>query len=105
MELYDKIINPHLLIRRVSISANNIIDESEIKNVSNNQQLDLFTDYEKVVEQESRDEIALSKEKNLQHTILSLKKKYGKNAILKGMNFQEGATMRDRNEQVGGHRK
>jgi len=105
MELYDKIINPHLLIRRVSISANNIIDESEIKNVSNNQQLDLFTDYEKVVEQESRDEIALSKEKNLQHTILNLKKKYGKNAILKGMNFQEGATMRDRNEQVGGHRK
>ena len=104
MEIFERTVNPDLLIRRVSISANHVIEEKEAKKTVRNEQMDLFTDYSAVAQQEKKDEKRLEKEKNLQHAILGLKKKYGKNAVLKGMNFQDGATMKDRNGQIGGHK-
>ena len=68
------------------------------------EQLDLFTDYNAVKKQQEKESEELEREKKLQHAMLEIKKKYGKNAILKGMNLQEGATARDKNNQIGGHR-
>ena len=104
MDLYDRIINDNLLVRRVTITANNVISETSAKNIVINEQIDLFTDVNKMLEAEKQDNAQLEKEKNLQQAILSIKKKYGKNAVLKGMNFQDGATMMDRNGQIGGHK-
>ena len=86
------------------MSANNVIREEDAKKIVINEQIDFFTDMNQVIESEKQDAIELEKEKNLQQTILELKKKYGKNAVLKGMNFKEGATMIDRNGQIGGHK-
>ena len=104
MDLYDRIINPDLLVRRVSISANNVISESDAKKIVMTEQLDLFSDINNTLSAEEVEEEILEKEKNLQKAILEIKKKYGKNAVLKGMNFKEGATMIDRNGQIGGHK-
>ena len=78
--------------------------ETSAKNIVINEQIDLFTDVNKMLENEKQDNEQLEKEKNLQQAILNIKKKYGKNAVLKGMNFQDGATMMDRNGQIGGHK-
>ena len=101
LKLFDRIINPNLLVRRVNISFNHILYEYQVTNQLHYEQLDLFTNYndEKQVDQEF-----LDKEKNLQKAILSIKKKYGKSSVLKGMNLQEGATTKDRNNQIGGHK-
>ena len=104
MDLYDRIINPDLLVRRVTIAANNVISEGAAKKIVINEQIDLFTDVDKMLKDEAAENAEQEKEKNLQQAILSLKKKYGKNAVLKGMNFKEGATMIDRNGQIGGHK-
>lgn len=104
MEIFERTVNPNLLIRRVSMSANHIIDEKQAGQIVNTRQMDLFTDYSRLQQQEEQENRRLEKEKNLQQAILGLKKKYGKNAVLKGMNFTEGATMRDRNGQIGGHK-
>ncbi len=88
LELFDEIINPDITVRRVTISANNLKKASD-----NYQQLDIFTD---VKEQEQ--------EKNLQKALLEIQEKYGKNAILKGTNYLDGATTRERNSQIGGHK-
>lgn len=114
---FDKTTNPNLLIRRLNLSANHVVDESKVVKVKEFQQLSLFDDYhitteEKVSEsqeneQEEKDRLTktqLEKEKKLQHAMLDIKKKYGKNAILKGMNFEEGATAKDRNKMIGGHK-
>ena len=97
IELYDKTTNPALLVRRLNIVANHVIMETEMPMM---EQLDLFTDYQTM---QKRKEV-LKKEKSRQQTILAIKKKYGKNAILKGMNLEEGATATQRNEQIGGHK-
>lgn len=99
MELYDQIVDKSLLVRRITIAVCKLQRE---KDVTNNQveQLDLFTDYEKKNKQEEN----LQKEKKMQEAVLSIKKKYGKNAILKGMNLEEGATAKERNSQIGGHK-
>ncbi len=102
--LFDKIVNPTLLVRRVNIVANHIVDEKTVKNQATFEQLELFTDYEVKKIEEEEEAIALEKEKKLQHAMLDIKKKYGKNAILKGMNLQEGATTQARNKQIGGHK-
>lgn len=100
MKLYDRIINKQLLTRRITITANNVINEEQAEKDSSIEQLDLFTNYEeKAVKHENE-----MKERNLQRSILDIKKKYGKNAILKGMNFEDGGTTIERNEQVGGHK-
>ena len=104
MDLYDRIINPDLLVRRVSITANNVISENDAKKIVMTEQLDLFSDISKTISAEKAEEEMLEKEKNLQKAILEIKKKYGKNAVLKGMNFKDGATMIDRNGQIGGHK-
>ena len=88
LDLYDRITDPDLTVRRITINANNVTDENSVC-----RQLDLFTDYDRT-----------EREKNLQLAQLKIKSKYGKNAILKGINFLENATARERNEQVGGHR-
>lgn len=104
MELYDKIVNKKLLIRRINIVANKLVDEHSVKNANKYEQLDLFTDYEILKKQREKENAESEREKRMQNTILYIKKKFGKNAILKGMNLQEGATAKDRNNQIGGHK-
>lgn len=104
MSLYDRIINPKLFIRRVTVAANHLVDEAQARETEQFEQLDLFTDYAALEREHKKEEEKLSKERKLQEAMLSVKKKYGKNAILKGMNLQEGATARDRNRQIGGHK-
>ena len=104
MELYDKIVNKKLPIRRINIVANKLVDEHSVKNANKYEQLDLFTDYEILKKQREKENAESEREKRMQHTILDIKKKFGKNAILKGMNLQEGATAKDRNNQIGGHK-
>lgn len=100
MELYDKIINQNLLVRRINITANKIMNENEAEKQNSFEQIDLFTDYK---ENEQRKAIE-KKEKNLQKAMVNIKNKYGKNSILKGMNFVDGGTTIERNAQVGGHK-
>ena len=104
MELYDRIVNKDLLIRRINITANKLVDEHTVTNDDAYEQLDFFTDYEAVKKQKEKEEADLERERHMQEAMLSIKKKYGKNAILKGMNLQEGATAKDRNAQIGGHK-
>lgn len=104
MELYDKIVNKKLLIRRINIVANKLVDEHSVKNANKYEQLDLFTDYEILKKQREKENAESEREKRMQNTILDIKKKFGKNAILKGMNLQEGATAKERNNQIGGHK-
>lgn len=102
--LYDRIINPKLLVRRVNISVNRVVEEKSIVETPAFEQLDLFTDYAAEEKKRAEEKEALDKEKRMQQAMLDIKKKFGKNAILKGMNLQEGATTKDRNNQIGGHK-
>ena len=104
IELYDGIVDRNLLIRRINITANRLVDESSVEREEVYEQLDLFTDYEAQRKKQEEEEAALDREKRMQEAMLSIKKKFGKNAVLKGMNLQEGATAKDRNEQIGGHK-
>lgn len=104
MDLYESIINPDLLIRRVTVTANHVVDEAAALETECFEQLDLFTDYAALNRERQAEEERLSKERKLQEAMLSVKKKYGKNAILKGMSLQEGATAMERNRQIGGHK-
>lgn len=97
--LYDRIVDHELLVRKIYITANHVISEQAAQEQSY-EQLDLFADYNKLQEEQQAEE----EEKRLQKAMLSIKKRYGKNAILKGMNFEEGATTIERNGQVGGHK-
>ena len=101
IELYDRVINKNLLSRRIIITANNVINEDITQKDNSNEQIDLFTDY-KIKEQNHKKEL---KEHELQKSIIDIKKKYGKNAILKGMYLVDGGTTKERNEQVGGHKE
>lgn len=106
MGLYDRIVNPILLVRRLNVTATHVVDEASVtaSSAETYEQLDLFTDYEAVESQRKKEEEALEKERKMQQAMLSIKKKFGKNAILKGMNLEEGATARERNNQIGGHK-
>lgn len=106
LRLYDRIVDPALTVRRIQLVANRVVNEEEALQAQKEQfeQLDLFTDYEKRECEREKERAMLEKEKRIQTAMLSVKKRYGKNAILKGTNFQEGATMRQRNEQIGGHK-
>lgn len=103
-ELFDKIVDKNLLIRRLNITAGRVVNESEAENALQFEQLDFFTNYEALDEKRKREETELEKEKKIQNTVVSLKKRYGKNAVLKGMNLKEGATAKERNSQIGGHK-
>lgn len=104
LELYDSIVNRNLMVRRVYLTANHVVDEGSIVRTESYEQLDLFTDYTALVEKRKKEEAELAQEKRMQQAVLSIKKKFGKNAILKGMNLEEGATTVSRNGQIGGHR-
>lgn len=104
MSLYDRIADKNLLIRRINISANKIVDISNVNKKDSYEQLDMFTNYEGLAKEEEINRKKKEKENNLQKVVLDIKNKYGKNAILKGMNFEEAGTMRERNGQIGGHK-
>ena len=104
MELYERITDPALMIRRVNICACRVVPEDEISSADSYEQLDLFTDYDEAEQLRSKENERLSKEKALQKATIDIKSKYGKNAILKGTNFLEGAMTIERNNQVGGHK-
>ena len=104
LKLYDRIVNKQLLVRRVNLSANHIVDESIVSKQIAYDQLSLFVDYDALEKKQQKESINLEKEKNLQKAIIDIKKKFGKNSVLKGMNLEEGATTKDRNEQIGGHK-
>ena len=104
LKLYDRIINPNLLIRRVNISVNNLICESERCDAAEGEQMDFFTDYEKRDRENSAKKARYAREKLRQNALIAIKKKYGGNAVIKGMNLTEGATTIDRNKQIGGHK-
>jgi DNA polymerase V len=104
MGLFDRIVDMNLLVRRINITANNIVDESSIVKVDASEQPDLFKDYDALQKKRAEEESRLEREKRVQKAVLSIRKKYGKNAVLKGMNLQEGATTIERNKQIGGHK-
>lgn len=104
MKLYDRIINKNLLVRRINISANHVVDETTIKQKDEIVQMDLFTDYDALKKQKEQEAVALEKERKLQEATLKIKKKFGKNAVLKGMNLEDGAKTVERNKTIGGHK-
>ena len=104
MDLFDKIVSPYLLIRRINLTTNNVIDEGMAVNNNVSVQYDLFTDYEAVEKEMSIEKEKLDKERMVQSAVLKIKKQFGKNAILKGFNYEEGATAKERNKQIGGHK-
>lgn len=105
LELFDKIVNRDLLVRRVTVTACNTVDESTAEALpSGGEQLSFFTDASELERKHKAEEAALKKERKNQEAILKLQKRYGKNAVLKGMNLEEGATTMERNNQVGGHK-
>ena len=103
-ELYDRIIDRNLLIRRLTVVANHLLPEADAPKKHAFEQLDLFTDYAAEQAKEKVEDEVLARERRLQEAALAIKKKFGKNAILKGMNLEKGATARDRNGRIGGHK-
>ncbi len=105
ISLYDKIVDHNLLIRRLNITTNNIICETEASNKPKGPvQLDLFTDYEELAVEAEKKHAERDKERKMQEALIAIKHRFGKNAILKGTSFSEGATARERNNQIGGHK-
>ncbi len=104
MALYDCVVEKDLLIRRVNITANRLEAENAVSQKQTVEQHDLFKDYAALEAERKAEAEALAEEKRLQLATLKIKKKYGKNAILKGMNLEEGATTLSRNQQIGGHK-
>ncbi|MBQ6907660.1 MAG: DNA methylase [Clostridia bacterium] len=105
LSVYDKEVNPDLLIRRVNITANHIIPETAVEDKILYEQLDLFTQYEQVLKEREKEAEKLSKEKRIQKAMIEIKEQFGKNAIIKGMNLKDGATTIERNKMVGGHKE
>ena len=101
MELFDRIINPQLLVRRINVTANNVVNEDLAQKEEIYEQVDLFTNYEEVNKKREKEHA----EKEIQKAMIDIKRKYGKNAIIKGMNLQEGGTTIERNRQIGGHKE
>ena len=89
----------------MNISVNRLIAEGEVREESSgSEQLSIFVDYAEEERKRTEEKATLEKEKQMQTAIIDIKKRYGKNAILKGMNLEEGATAKDRNSQIGGHK-
>ena len=100
MELYKKIVNDKLLVRRINITANNVVNENAVKEDAY-EQIDLFIDYNELNKKRKKEQ----EEKEIQKAMLDIKSKYGKNSILKGMNLQKEGTTIERNSQIGGHKE
>lgn len=102
--LFDRIVNPGLLVRRITLSINRLIPEDNAKKSRQPEQLDLFTDYDALRRKQQAEEQELAKERSRQETIIRLRNQFGKNVILTGRNYADGATQRERNSQIGGHK-
>ncbi len=100
VELYERIINKNLLVRRINLTAEDVVNDKYYKNIKSYEQIDLFVNYAELDKKRKKEKM----EKELQKTLLNIKSRYGKNAVLKGINFIEGATTIERNKQIGGHR-
>ena len=104
VKAYEENVDKNLLIRRINITANRVVPEETLSQTPAPYQLSLFEDYEETEKQKAKEDAELEKERRIQETLIGIKNKFGKNAILKGLNLQEGATAKDRNEQIGGHK-
>ena len=104
MEIFDRVADPGLLVRRINITANHLVPESTSPREEGHQQLNFFSDFQEEQRKKEQEDAALEREKRQQQAVNTIRRRFGKNAILKGMNFQEGATTRDRNGQIGGHK-
>ena len=104
LRLYDRIVDPKLLVRRMYVAANHAVPADSVKEAPVYEQMDLFTDFEELQQQKEAEEEKLAREKRLQSAMLSIRQKYGKNSILHGTSYEDGATRRDRNKQIGGHK-
>ena len=105
LALYDDIVDKRLLVRRLGISTNHVISEEQMKQKAHNPvELDMFTDYEAVRREKQVEDAELKRERKIQETIINIKNKFGKNSLLRGLNFDEGSTARERNKQIGGHK-
>jgi DNA polymerase V len=104
LSLFERIADERLLVRRVTITANHVIAEGDAEAPKAAEQLELFVDYEALQAKRDAEEAELNRERRRQEAVLKIKRKFGKNAILKGMNFEEGATAQSRNRQIGGHK-
>lgn len=103
-ELYDRITDRKLLVRRISMAAGHVVPRSEALGKIQFEQMDLFTDYAALGKEKEKEQGEQERERKMQEAVLEIKKKFGKNAILKGLNLEEGSTARERNSQIGGHR-
>lgn len=105
VQLFDRIINKNLLVRKIYLTVGNLTDENELKKVEKYEQVNLFTNYGELAQKEKEEKIKLEKEHKIQSAIIGIKNKYGKNAIIKGMDLEESATTIQRNGQIGGHQE
>lgn len=105
VQLFDRIINKNLLVRKIYLTVGNLTDENELKKVEKYEQVNLFTNYGELAKKEEEEKIKLEKEHKIQSAIIGIKNKYGKNAIIKGMDLEESATTIQRNGQIGGHQE
>ena len=104
MKLYDRIVDRNLSIRRINICVGNLAPESKRQSEGRHEQIDFFTDYEALEKQKKEEEKQYVMEKKRQKAVIDIRRRFGGNSILKGMNFEEGATAIDRNMQIGGHK-
>lgn len=104
MELFDRIVDKNLLVRRINVTMCHLVGEDTVQENKGCEQLDLFTDYDALKKKQAKEDAALERERHIQDAIITLREKYGKNAVLKGMNLEEGATTISRNKQIGGHK-
>lgn len=104
LKLYDVIINKKMLIKKINMYVANLSSELEIKETHEIKQFDLFTDYEEIERKEKAEKEALEKEHKVQETLINLRSRFGKNAILKGINIKSESTAIERNNQIGGHK-
>lgn len=104
LELFQRIIDPNLLVRRINLGAAPVMDRKKAEGIVEIRQLDLFTDFQLQEEQRRAEEAEMRREKHMQQAMLEIRQRFGKNALLRGTSFLEGATGRDRNRQIGGHK-
>lgn len=105
MELFDRVVDRNLLVRRINVCVARLIPENEIAEDTGVEQLSLCTDYAALQRKREMEKAKLDRERRRQEAILAVRKRYGKNAVLRGLNYEDGATARERNEQIGGHKK
>ena len=104
LTVYDRTVHPDLLVRRINIGVNHVVSEEQAEQPEQYEQLDLFTDYEAMEREKKEREEKREKERRLQEAMLEIRRRYGNDAMLKGLNLREGATGRERGRQIGGHK-